>query len=114
MCTFVCSALVHLKADLPKLPWQFIKFVGYGIVVYVFSLSYWGNLARCHIFDRDGCKPRLTISFGVPIPIDSNAVDKYSLFPGINPPLYPKPMNVTIEVADAGVSDLIRASLIHR
>ena len=111
MCKFICSAWNQVLDDVPKLPWQIIKICGFGVLVYFFSLSYWGNLARCHIFDRDGCKPHLTVTLGTPDIVESDVVDDYSLFPSIDPDVYPTLVAVALEIRDAGVGDLTRAEL---
>ncbi len=42
-----------------QLPWDLVKLIGLGVVVFLLGSTMTGNWIRCNFFDANGCLPRL-------------------------------------------------------
>lgn len=53
----------YFQKGITKLPWTIAQLVVVGILLYSLADTYPGNWIRCHLFDANGCAPRVKIEF---------------------------------------------------
>lgn len=55
----------HFREGITKLPWTITQLSLLGFLIYLLAGTHPGNWIRCHLFDANGCAPRIIIAFEV-------------------------------------------------